>query len=302
MEGSTNGMVNLNAMSAKHRAMADDYASVSSVVSKVATVQAKETAKKPVAQNIVPSVNSTKAFPTLGETGGPKPGGVKPAQWLVANKVNSTSFPASSSAAVSAKKKPAPAPNLKDESNFVNLNALTGKKSTGGESSGGSSASKDKNGSDKRNNNNEQAQPKQGRLAKNKSKTATNGSGSGGDSRNNKENETVPGDNFPALGSGQVADFALANLGGGSGASSKRGPPGFENVNLNNNNNGARKAPGPPPGFSNVTLNSVARHANNLTFTSSSGESYNILPGTYSYVAPSNSSKRNQVSLCQIEK
>lgn len=307
MEGSTNGMVNLNAMAAKHRAMADDYVSVSSVVSKVATVPARDTVKKTAAQNIVPSVNSTKAFPTLGETGGPKLGGGKPAQWLVANKVNSTSFPASSSSSsssssgnVSAKKKPVPAPNLKDESNFVNLNALTGKKSTGVESSGtGAAASKDKNGSDKRNNN-EQAQPKQSK-AKDKSKTTTNGSG--GDSRNNKENETLPSDNFPALG-GQVADFALANLGGGSAgtASAKRGPPGFENVNLNNNNNGARKVPGPPPGFSNVTLNSVARNANNLTFTSSSGESYNILPGTYSYVAPSNSSKRNQNLVTQFQR
>ncbi|EDS34196.1 conserved hypothetical protein [Culex quinquefasciatus] len=303
MEGSTNGMVNLNAMAAKHRAMADDYVSVSSVVSKVATVQAKDTAKKTVPQNVVPSVNSTKAFPTLGD---PKPSGAKPAQWLVANKVNSTSFPASSSSAASAtKKKPAPAPNLKEESNFVNLNALTGKKSSGVESFVVAAASsKDKNASDKRNNNNnnnEQAQSKVGK-AKDKSKTGSNGSG---DSRNNKENETLPGDNFPALGGGQVADFALANLGGGSSAgsaSSKRGPPGFENVNLNNNNNGARKVPGPPPGFSNVTVNSVARNANNLTFTSSSGESYDILPGTYKYVAPSNSSKRNQNLVTQFQR
>ncbi|XP_062552765.1 E3 ubiquitin-protein ligase ZNF598 [Armigeres subalbatus] len=282
IDATSNGMVNLNAISAKHRSMLDGYVSMSSAVSKVATVAPPKETKK-AAQNVVPSVNSTKAFPTLGDAGGKA---AKSAQWVVANKVNSSSFSGGgngSSANVSSKKKPVPAPNLKDESNFVNLNALTGKKSSGNgggvsESSGAVVKSSDKK------NNNDQGPVKQSK-AKDKNKP-------------NKENESVPsGENFPALG-GQSADFALANLGGG-GSGPKRGPPGFENVSVNNsnshnNNNGIRKVPAPPPGFSNVTLNSVARNINNLTFTSSSGESYNILPGTHSYVAPSNASKRNQ--------
>lgn len=284
----SNGMVNLNAISAKHRSLVDGYVSMSSAVSKVATVAPPKETKKST-QNVVPSVNSTKAFPTLGGDGSKAP---KSAQWMVANKVNSSSFSSGngsggSAANVSSKKKPVPAPNLKDDSNFVNLNALTGKKSSGGgESSGSSGKVNDKK------NNNDQGPTKQSK-GKDKNKP-------------NKENESASlSDNFPVLGGPQITDFALANLGGGGGGGNapKRGPPGFENVsvnnsssgNSNNSNNGIRKVPAPPPGFSNVTLNSVARNINNLTFTSSSGESYNILPGAYSYVAPSNASKRNQV-------
>ncbi|XP_065084383.1 E3 ubiquitin-protein ligase ZNF598 isoform X2 [Ochlerotatus camptorhynchus] len=305
MEVSSNGMVNLNAISAKHRAMVDDYVSVSSMVQKVATVAPPKETRK-VAQNVLPSVDSVKAFPTLGDSGGGVGGGgggskpAKSAQWVVANKVNSSSFSGSggASANVSSKKKPTPAPNLKEESTFVNLNALTGKKSAGGEGSGSGSGStgKEKGANDKKNNN-DQTQIKQQGKGKEKNKT-------------NKENESSSmGDNFPALGSQRISDFALANLGGGGGP--KRGPPGFENVSVNNSSsgsnnnnsssssnnggsNGVRKVPAPPPGFSNVTLNSVARNTNSLTFTSSSGESYNILPGTHSFVAPSNASKRNQ--------
>ncbi|XP_055535253.1 E3 ubiquitin-protein ligase ZNF598 [Wyeomyia smithii] len=302
MEATSNGMVNLNAMSAKHRALADDYVSVSSMVSKVATVAAnKESKKPPIQQNVVPSVNSTKAFPTLSESGIGKSGSgttTKPAQWVVANKVNASSFATSGgntgAANVSAKKKPAPAPNLKEEGTFVNLNALTGKKSgNGGGVVENSSGSANSNNNDNKNNN-DQSQQQQGGKNKAKDRAKANSNGSNGDTRHHqqKDIENIPsGENFPALGNQQVTDFALANLGGGGGP--KRGPPGFENVSANNNNS-VRKIPAPPPGFSNVTLNSVARNINNLTFTSSSGESYNILPSAYNYVAPSNASKRNQ--------
>lgn len=61
-------------------------------------------------------------------------------------------------------------------------------------------------------------------------------------------------------------------------------PPGFENSNKFK----------PPPGF-NVTLNSVARApSSSLTFTSSLGESYSILP-THHYLPPPSALKRNQV-------
>lgn len=61
-------------------------------------------------------------------------------------------------------------------------------------------------------------------------------------------------------------------------------PPGFESVHKFK----------PPPGF-NVTLNSVARApSSSLTFTSSLGESFSILP-TYHYLPPPSALKRNQV-------
>lgn len=44
----------------------------------------------------------------------------------------------------------------------------------------------------------------------------------------------------------------------------------------------------------NVTVNSVAKPANNLTFTNSSGESYSIVP-THSYASPPDAAARNQV-------
>ncbi|SPP74468.1 E3 ubiquitin-protein ligase ZNF598 [Drosophila guanche] len=51
----------------------------------------------------------------------------------------------------------------------------------------------------------------------------------------------------------------------------------------------------PPPGFiSNVTVNSVAKLPNKLTFTSSLGESYDIVPSTYSYTDPPDTPARNQ--------
>lgn len=62
-------------------------------------------------------------------------------------------------------------------------------------------------------------------------------------------------------------------------------PPGFD-VKLN----GSKQ---PPPGFKSVTLNSVAKPANNMTFTNSLGENYSIVPN-HQYIAPPNLAKRNQ--------
>ncbi|KAH8254078.1 hypothetical protein KR032_008346 [Drosophila birchii] len=51
----------------------------------------------------------------------------------------------------------------------------------------------------------------------------------------------------------------------------------------------------PPPGFmSNVTVNSVAKLPNNLTFTSSMGETYDIVPSPYAYTDPPDTGVRNQ--------
>ncbi|KAI9583528.1 E3 ubiquitin-protein ligase ZNF598 [Glossina fuscipes] len=62
-------------------------------------------------------------------------------------------------------------------------------------------------------------------------------------------------------------------------------PPGFGNQN---------ESIKPPPGFQgNVIVNSVAKSPNNLTFTSSLGESYSIL-ATHSYTPPPEALQRNQ--------
>ncbi|KAJ4441141.1 hypothetical protein ANN_10991 [Periplaneta americana] len=81
-------------------------------------------------------------------------------------------------------------------------------------------------------------------------------------------------------------------------------PPGFggggKTSNLSN-------VTAPPPGFS-VTLNSVARpQTNGLTFTSSSGQSYSILPGrngnsSHSFVPPQDFSHRNQALVTRVKK
>ncbi|PSN32860.1 hypothetical protein C0J52_10305 [Blattella germanica] len=75
-------------------------------------------------------------------------------------------------------------------------------------------------------------------------------------------------------------------------------PPGFGGP-------GTTKAP--PPGFS-VTLSSVARpQSNGLTFTSSSGQSYSILPGrnsnsAHSFVPPHEFAHRNQALVTRVKK
>lgn len=99
---------------------------------------------------------------------------------------------------------------------------------------------------------------------------ATNGNG---DAQNNNGKKSVSNNNNN--------DGRVGNLNGP--------PPGFSS-------SGAT-AP-PPPGFKSVTLNSVAKSKNDLTFTTSLGEQFTILPASstqYQYLPPSNSAKRNQV-------
>lgn len=67
------------------------------------------------------------------------------------------------------------------------------------------------------------------------------------------------------------------------GKNSNATPPGFD-------------GPKPPPGFSSVSLNSIAKTANNMTFTSSMGDKFRIVP-SFQFTPPENCGKRNQVSL-----
>lgn len=69
-------------------------------------------------------------------------------------------------------------------------------------------------------------------------------------------------------------------------------PPGFDKSR--------KKQTQPPPGFNSVTLNSVVKPTNNLTFTSSLGESYSILP-THHYLPPANSTKRNKALFAHFQ-
>lgn len=66
--------------------------------------------------------------------------------------------------------------------------------------------------------------------------------------------------------------------------------------NSSNNNSNSNSIKSAPPGFKSVTLNSVAKSPNNLTFTTSLGEIFSIVPN-HQYIPPPNSTKRNQVSL-----
>lgn len=90
-----------------------------------------------------------------------------------------------------------------------------------------------------------------------------------------------------------VNDFP--SLGGSSASSKPTPPPGFENKSSN------KAAVPPPPGFNKVILNSVARpNQNNLTFTTSLGESFNILPA-HKFRPPPNAGKRNQILVMNFQ-
>lgn len=83
-----------------------------------------------------------------------------------------------------------------------------------------------------------------------------------------------------------------------SSASSIKPPPGFEPPGEHN----SVKKSVPPPGFS-VKINSVARpQSNQLTFTSSSGESYPIMPtvNPNQFVQPPDFQRRNAALMAQV--
>jgi hypothetical protein len=109
-------------------------------------------------------------------------------------------------------------------------------------------------------------------------------------------------DSFPALGSPGTWPPGF-NVPVTRGKLASAPPPGFGGGI--STDSGSVTAP--PPGFS-VTLNSVVRpQPNGLTFTSSSGQSYSILPGrsgksSHSFVPPQNFAQRNQALVAQVKK
>lgn len=127
-------------------------------------------------------------------------------------------------------------------------------------------------------------------------------------------------DNFPSLSgssgshakSGPSINFLeIMKASNGSGDVQNNNGKKATNVTNNNNNDGrvgnlngpppgfSSAGTAPPPGFKSVTLNSVAKSSNDLTFTTSLGEQFSILPASstqYQYLSPNNSAKRNQVN------
>lgn len=104
-------------------------------------------------------------------------------------------------------------------------------------------------------------------------------------SKNQTSDKIITNDEFPSL----LKNKSNTNI--------ANAPPGFGNDQTLAK---TIAAPKPPPGFNKVTLNSVARPQNNLTFTTSLGESFNILPAHH-YQAPPNASKRNQTLVTNFQ-
>lgn len=109
-------------------------------------------------------------------------------------------------------------------------------------------------------------------------------------------------DDFPAMGSSGCWPPGF-DVPVNRGKLTSAPPPGFGGGGTTNSSS----ATAPPPGFS-VTLNSVARpQSNGLTFTSSSGQSYSILPGRsgntpHSFVPPQDFAHRNQALVTRVKK
>ncbi|EDW32892.1 GL10221 [Drosophila persimilis] len=102
------------------------------------------------------------------------------------------------------------------------------------------------------------------------------------DKKNNQENQPKGGQPKQKEKNNNSEQKPTTN---GTASTPARTPPGL----------GAGPPLKPPPGFiSNVKVNSVAKLPNNLTFTSSLGESYDIVPMSYSYTDPPDTTARNQ--------
>jgi hypothetical protein len=110
-------------------------------------------------------------------------------------------------------------------------------------------------------------------------------------------------DDFPAVGSSGCCWPPGFDVPVNRGNLTSAPPPGFGGGGTTSSSS----ATAPPPGFS-VTLNSVARpQSNGLTFTSSSGQSYSILPGrsgngSHNFVPPQDFAHRNQALVTRVKK
>ncbi|XP_030368883.1 E3 ubiquitin-protein ligase ZNF598 isoform X2 [Scaptodrosophila lebanonensis] len=110
------------------------------------------------------------------------------------------------------------------------------------------------------------------------------------DKKHNQENQPkVNGPKQKEKNNNEQKQVAISSQ--DSSSNTTRVPPGFNSSSTLQ----------PPPGFmSNVTVNSVAKLPNNLTFTSSLGETYNVIPSTHKYSDPEDITARNQRLVDQL--
>ncbi|KAH8371541.1 hypothetical protein KR093_007908 [Drosophila rubida] len=265
----SNTNISISNVAAKHRTLVDDYVSVAhpSTYQKIQMVQKEESEAKARMEALKKSAPKLTAaeFPTLGPSSTKAP---------ALTKVNVGSNALNWSKPVSEKRqreldnrksKVAPAPLLSSSKTTTGLNN-NNKNNVNNQEQQQQSNKKDKKAKEKKSN--QENQPK---VNKQKEKNNNN------NSNNNNEKQ-------------QQSASVTSN---GNLAVTTRAPPGLSI--------GGAPSVKPPPGFmSNVTLNSVAKLPNNLTFTSSSGEHYNIVPNSCTYSDPPDTTNRNQNLVDQL--
>ncbi|EDW02249.1 E3 ubiquitin-protein ligase ZNF598 [Drosophila grimshawi] len=270
--------VPMTIMAAKHRSLMDDYVSVAhpSTHQKLQMVQKEESEAKARIEALKKSAPKLTAleFPMLGPsstktvTGAAAPLGAKP------NGGNlNWSKPISEKKQKdldNRKSKVAPAPLLPSPMGSTKaLNSTSSNKNNGNNQD--SSSKKDKKSKDKK-----PIQETQPKANKQKEKNNNN-------TKNNNNNNNINSSDDK-----QQLSNSNGNL-----SSILRAPPGLSSA--------AAPTVKPPPGFmSNVTVNSVAKLPNNLTFTSSMGENYSIVPTACSYTDPPDTTNRNQSLVDQL--
>lgn len=309
----------VNVVSAKHRNLVDDYVSVgpnmSAKVSLLHTDNA--TTRKPVKSEPVPSLNN---FPSLGASSAQK----NP-QWITTKTTQQSNNTKDNN---NKKTKVAPAPLVDYENNFTTLTSSIAKMRTS-TNTNISSNNTNKNNNDKSiKDKNEQLQKKDKRIndkSNDRKENVTEHKKDKNSIKNNyynnftdfieydeftvpstptttmqyekikmtpneqpKQNISKKNDTNTQKGGITFSENSFPVLGMTNGATATGPPPGFSRNDISKT--------APPPGFSNVKLNSIARNTNNLTFTSSSGESFDILPAQYGFLAPPNATKRNEVN------
>ncbi|XP_055918168.1 E3 ubiquitin-protein ligase ZNF598 [Eupeodes corollae] len=281
----SNSNINYDNVSAKHRSLMDDYVSVANPNNfhKLQLVQkeAEEAkAKKAAFEASAPKLDSI-AFPALS-MGSKAPAPAQPS-WTKSQKQQRE--------AENRKSKVAPAPLLN-----MNAKQKNSKYNVQNGNSGNNSNSNNNNNNTSTENQNSNKKEKKNKNAGTEGKKSP-GAPPPPTSHNNKHqkkdnnNENKPANAnanpsvikpAPVVANGNVKNTQQQALNEQElGPRRVAPPPGFSPLIK------------PPPGFQNVTLNSVAKSPNSLTFTSSMGESYNIVP-THSYMQPPEAITRNQ--------
>ncbi|XP_034477470.1 E3 ubiquitin-protein ligase ZNF598 [Drosophila innubila] len=260
----SNSGVSISNVAAKHRTLVDDYVSVAhpSTYQKIQMVQKEELEAKARIEALKKSAPKLTAveFPSLGPSSAKGPPLSKPNGGSAAS-LNWTKPVSEKKQRELDNRKSKVAPApLLPAPKGSASNLNNNKNNINNQEQQQQTNKKDKKSKEKKENNNQENQPKA-----NKQKEKNN------NNNNNDNDKQLP---------------ANANNTNGNQSTTTRTPPGLIK---------------PPPGFmSNVTLNSVAKLPNNLTFTSSSGENYSIVPSSFSYTDPPDTANRNQNLVDQL--